>query len=368
MIRTLGLAACAASQEVSQRWKELTQIPELDAQHVYTDYVRSVSAAIQRVHSLPVEVAYVTKSGNIDRLECWVECGHDHLIFFIQAPLFADKIEGAALAKRLLAVVPIFCMVAVESEVDLKFKVNLADNGSGADVAFCANSDDTVLIPDSDFLLTLGYEDFRRDVTKRWIDWTRRKKGIVWRGSSTGISRPKSTYKSFTEWFKERQRLELCALLENDPWKSVCNVGISAIVQVDDPELERRIRFHFLKDRIERLDQIAYQYLIDVDGNANAWSSLFQAFILGGCVLKVGSRYGFKQWYYNKIQPLREFIPIQSDFSDLEPQLEWSFSHPEQAKKIALAGQALAAQFTYEAECSRAAGALCRSRRMANTT
>jgi hypothetical protein len=44
---------------------------------------------------------------------------------------------------------------------------------------------------------------------------------------------------------------------------------------------------------------LAFRYLIDVDGNTNAWQSLYTKLLAQGCVIKVRSRY--RQWYYDRL-------------------------------------------------------------------
>ena len=45
------------------------------------------------------------------------------------------------------------------------------------------------------------------------------------------------------------------------------------------------------------------RHLIDIDGWANSWSGLFQKLLSGSTVLKVASNKGFRQWYYDRLEP-----------------------------------------------------------------
>lgn len=91
-----------------------------------------------------------------------------------------------------------------------------------------------------------------------------------------------------------------------------------------------------------------YRYQIDVDGNTNSWPGLFLKLLSGSPVLKFESEAGFKQWYYPRLKPWENFVPVASDGSDLVEKLEWLRANPAQAQAIGENGRALALSLTYE--------------------
>jgi hypothetical protein len=102
------------------------------------------------------------------------------------------------------------------------------------------------------------------------------------------------------------------------------------------------------------MDFAKYRYTIDIDGNSNAWSSLFRKLLTGSPVLKVASPHGFRQWYYDALEPMKNFVPVAADLSDLVEKAEWLQKNPESSEKIGQAGRALALSLTFEKEFAQA--------------
>lgn len=59
------------------------------------------------------------------------------------------------------------------------------------------------------------------------------------------------------------------------------------------------------------------RFALDVDGNTNAWANLFQRLLLGCCVIKVASPFGYRQWYYDDLVPWVHYVPVRADMADL---------------------------------------------------
>lgn len=105
-----------------------------------------------------------------------------------------------------------------------------------------------------------------------------------------------------------------------------------------------------MRPPVSPVSYMDYQSNIDIDGNSNAWSSCFVKLLTGSPVFKILSRSNFQQWYYDKLRPFHNYIPVASDLTDLEEKAEWLFSHPKEAKMIGLAGRELALSLTYETQ------------------
>jgi len=105
-----------------------------------------------------------------------------------------------------------------------------------------------------------------------------------------------------------------------------------------------------LRERCDRTDFLKYRYLIDIDGNSNSWSGLFEAMLMGACVLKVASPAGFREWYYDRLVPWENFIPVKQDMSDLEEGAEWAISHEAECRSMAENLRQLAESLEFERE------------------
>ena len=93
---------------------------------------------------------------------------------------------------------------------------------------------------------------------------------------------------------------------------------------------------------------------IDIDGNTSSWPGLFQKLLTGCPVLKVASQRGFRQWYYQRLKPWINFVPIAADMSDLTDKIAWLRDHDDAARAIGAQGQALVFSMDYKGELMRA--------------
>jgi len=111
----------------------------------------------------------------------------------------------------------------------------------------------------------------------------------------------------------------------------------------------------FVKQRSKKLDFLNYRYIVDIDGYANAWDGLFTAMLMGATVFKVASPYGFRQWYYDKLVPWQNYIPVSADLNDLDDRIDWALSHPDDCADMGHSLADLAKQMSYEREFLRSA-------------
>jgi hypothetical protein len=93
-----------------------------------------------------------------------------------------------------------------------------------------------------------------------------------------------------------------------------------------------------------------FRYIVDIDGNACAWDGLYSALLMGACIFKVESHYGWKEWYYKRLQPYKHFIPVKRDCSDLDKQISWAFAHESECAVIAAAAKSVADSMEYITE------------------
>lgn len=217
-----------------------------------------------------------------------------------------------------------------------------------ADFSFSSFDSSKTLLPDAYFFQKRGYEDLRRQVAQNPVDWSARSEDIVWRGTLTGVGLP-SINAQMQAHPGVMQRLRM---------GSKCNgrdIDFKLVLGRRDEKLNVVLnQAGLVGERIPPFSWNSRKFAIDIDGYSNAWDNLFHRLLMGCCVLKVGSNFGFKQWYYKDLVPYQHYVPIRSDLGDLDEKIDWVRSHDHEAKEIAAAGQALAQSLTWDSERHRA--------------
>ena len=228
---------------------------------------------------------------------------------------------------------------------------NIDDYAPRAGLAFCGNNPSNVLIPDPPFMVSSGYRWLRGHLNANWVPWHLRDDTLYWRGSSTGARE----LMRLTSW-RELPRLKLCLLAKSLNRPHDFDFGITNIVQMwDAKEIEEVIHSEIVAERVPITDFMRHRFVIDIDGNTNAWEGLFSKFLMGCCVFKIDSVMGFRQWYYDKLIPWKNFVPVSVGMNELPDLLDWARAHPEAVREIADAGRKLARNLTFESEVARAA-------------
>jgi len=225
-------------------------------------------------------------------------------------------------------------------------QLNLGDYAETDGLAFCSNRHGQILIPDDSFLRTKGYEQTRDFSRKNKVSWEQKKPIVFWRGSTTGISP--------TGLWKDLQRIKICEIASCPINQNFFDVGLSGIVQLSKQDANQIENLGYLKKFVPITLANSYKFLIDIDGNSNAWSALFQKLLSGSAVLKVDSPGNFRQWYYDELIPWENFVPVESDMSDLVEKVKWLLDHDQKAKIIGENGAKLANKLTYERELDKA--------------
>lgn len=225
-------------------------------------------------------------------------------------------------------------------------QINPGDIAEVDGLAYCSNRDGQILIPDSGFVISKAYEETRDFYKKNNVPWEAKKPIVFWRGTTTGTSP--------TGQWRDLQRIKLCAIAQNSINQNLFDIGLSGIVQLSKQDSSQIERLGYLKQFVPVRLTNAYKYLVDIDGNSNAWSGLFEKLLSGSVVLKVASPNNFRQWYYDELIPWVNFVPIDSDMSDLVEKVHWLHKNDDEARKIGENGASLANKLTYERELNRA--------------
>ncbi len=224
--------------------------------------------------------------------------------------------------------------------------INPGDIAEGDGLAYCSNRDGQVLIPDSGFVISKAYKETRDFYTKNNVPWEAKKPIVFWRGTTTGTSP--------TGLWRDLQRIKLCEIAQNSSNQNLFDIGLSGIVQLSKQDSSEIEKLGYLKQFVPVRLTNSYKYLVDIDGNSNAWSGLFEKLLSGSVVLKVASPNNFRQWYYDELIPWVNFVPIDSDMSDLIEKIYWLHKNDDEARKIGENGAKLANELTYERELNKA--------------
>jgi hypothetical protein len=90
--------------------------------------------------------------------------------------------------------------------------------------------------------------------------------------------------------------------------------------------------FDVKDDFMKQEDQAKYKYILDIDGNSNAWDGLRWKLYSGSVVLKhIGV---YEQWYYKELRPFVHYVPVKNDFSDLVAMVEWCRANQSECLRI----------------------------------
>ncbi len=230
--------------------------------------------------------------------------------------------------------------------------VHLSDGDHWGDAGFyfSNNRADRTLLPDYYFYITGGFEDVRSAALTDAQPWDSRSSDLVWRGGLNGNCF-KNVLPELADSPATCQRLRMA-------WRAKdTDLDFKFVVSERDLFYGALNAAGFLGDRVQASDWMGKKYALDIDGYSNTWDNYFHRMLMGCCVLKVDSDFGFRQWYYDDIKPWEHFVPVKADLSDLEEKIAWVKDNDTQASEIAANGQALARAMTFESEAQRA-GAL----------
>ncbi len=236
--------------------------------------------------------------------------------------------------------------------------VSDGEEGGPGRISFSSADPASILVPDSEFHRSRGYDSYRAAASAWHVDWTGRKDEIVWRGSTTGRGQL-STVEMAAGDTKLIQRTRMCLMLRTS---SGVDARLVNAVQSLNPGEDRR-RFEeagIFGVYIDPSTWLIRKFAIDIDGNTNAWSNLFMRLLAGCCIIKVASPFGYRQWYYDALQPWQHFVPVKADLSDLHEKIDWCRTHDRQCAEIAAAGRDFAVRRDFETEMNVAVDTLNR--------
>lgn len=232
-----------------------------------------------------------------------------------------------------------------------QISVTLADGDRPSAAIFAPSTyrPDVVALPDPLFFNTHGYAAERVLSLGSALPWDARSTDLVWRGGMNGFD---SFDLDVARQQPQRasQRLLACLALHDVPGTDV------KFTRARHRDISRFVfqRSGLAGGVIESGSWLGRKYALDVDGFSNAWTNLFTRLLFGCCVLKVASRWGFRQWYYDRLVPWEHYVPVAADLSDIHDRLDWVRSNDRQASEIAQRGRRLALGLTMSAATGEA--------------
>ena len=227
--------------------------------------------------------------------------------------------------------------------------LSVEDHGTLPGLMYCGGpAPEFHLIPDPIFLAGNGYEEVKRTYGSPGIPWQERRPTAFWRGTTTGWHDCRGEP---LEHWRDLPRIRLCELGTTAAGADLLDVGITGVVQVEDPSAVAEVeRSGLMKRPTPWRDFQARKLQIDIDGNTNSWPGLFMKLATGSPVLKVASPGGFRQWFYDRLIPWYNFVPVAADLSDLLDKVAWLLARDEVAHQIGRNGQLLADSMTKRGE------------------
>jgi hypothetical protein len=254
--------------------------------------------------------------------------------------------EETRLIKKAWELGPTYLYWLMQCPLEVKsLSVTLSDGDapSGARFSPSTNRSCIVPIPDPYFFRYTGFRDIRDLAERDLIAWEDRSGDIVWRGDSSGHG----TFDPVLGGEQPKmaaQRLDLILAAQKIPGVDVA----LSIYRRNELRTELLVQAGFLKDPIPEESWARRKFAIDVDGQTNTWSNMFIRMLLGCCVLKLDSKYNFRQWYYDRLRAWEHFVPVKADASDLGEKIEWLRSNDAEASRIADNGRLFMQAMTFE--------------------
>jgi hypothetical protein len=221
------------------------------------------------------------------------------------------------------------------------------DRGDYRRFAFSSSLPNATLIPDPYFFETMGYQALRQQVAALALPWEERQDVVFWRGAASGhLCRPWPPPGEEID-LGVLPRLALCQAATRLDRPDRADVGVTCVDPIGPAHIRQAIRSAgLMRPVVDKSQFMRYRYQIDIDGYSNAWS-LIEKMIMGSTILKVASRDGFRQWFYDRLEPWIHFVPVAADLSDFAERVAWLFDNPGAAREIADNGAALAASLDF---------------------
>lgn len=256
------------------------------------------------------------------------------------------------IAVRLLRYMPFWFLACDDAPKGFAVFVDFGDGERSNDgpprLAFSSNQPDVPLLPDPEFVASGGYRNLlpATGATR----WAERRPVALWRGATSGVIDPGET-------IADLQRVRLVRMARRPEMAERLDAGFHAITNVERLDVDDRVTLEgMMRPFVPGSRYADWRYQVDVDGFSNAWSGMFLRLASGSPVLKVASRFGFRQWYYDRLIPGGNVVPVAADLSDLPDRIDHLRRDDVSARAIGDAGRALALSLSWRKEVEAGIG------------
>ena len=210
-------------------------------------------------------------------------------------------------------------------------------------LAFGKKSSDyqTLLMPDPAFLFSQGYLLDREEIQdiESSLSWSEKKPTLFWRGAASGFE------VQGDNWLNA-PRVRLPCISKEMAEPSKLDAAISLVKNLPSKHLIERIeKCGITADYLPFSEFLKYRYLVDIDGFCCAWKSLYLKLASHSTVVKVQSDY--IQWFADRLFPWIHYVPLRSDYSDLNHILHWLSEHDSEAQQISSNARNLIKEIDY---------------------
>ena len=173
-----------------------------------------------------------------------------------------------------------------------------------------------------DIRIVLGYDKIPEFET----NWDNKKDIAVFRGTPTGCGTTEKTNMRLKISTLKNQSLNAVIVKYSSiKFKFDPIIGLSTI----DSSKFKTVSF------MDMVEQSKHKYIIHIDGNVAAYR-LLKTMLTNSVILKVEGEYTL--WVDELLQPMKHYIPIKSDLSNLLEMIEWCKQNDSKVRKIAERG------------------------------
>ena len=310
-------------------------LPPLLIKFLFKFNVKSIKIYSRNKKNIKINVFFKKKSEDPHWVSIFISREKNYLntfnIFFSNSVL--NYINAMQRTKDCLNLwIPTLIKISQESQKELiTFNFNTGDDGH-KNLLSMEQKENKNLIPD--LYAYKAAHDMNKTISKISFlefkkNWINKENKIFWRGSTTG-----KLYSSIEE-LNKLDRIKICRQFID---KKNIDLKISKIAQ--NLLSTEKIKAYLLENNLfsEEVSEEKfghYRYFPDIPGNSLGWGTI-NKYLAGNLIFK--SKHKKMLAYYYLLKPWVHFIPVESNFSDLEEKFKWSQENIDETIKIAYKG------------------------------
>lgn len=266
----------------------------LDYENIFSTYLHAETRKYLRAKPAPIKKIRSFKDTGW-RICCVI--ARDDVAYYLSSELNAGRIV------QRLPTIHAFVSLLRQRKIFGELTASIGDKPSFSEpcVSFSSSQPYNYLIPDPYFCRRDAYEDAKINIAANWVSVADREPVLFWRGSFTGdLARKDGRFRTVYELNRlETPGIDVKFAASRDRLQTFLNRENSLLGETEKFEGDNAVFDKMLGERTEFIDFIKRRFQLDVDGNSNAWDSMFKKMLLGGPVFKIG--HAFKQWYYDRL-------------------------------------------------------------------